>query len=171
MWITTLRAREVLTETAYPRQALWNSTEEISVGLQTSALERASRRLDMLPLTIGSNGLNISRFIDGHLTDFNGEIIQDAFIPKTLETGVSYLAVLYTDNPLGPDNDIIGQNVNDSIHPMLVDLPLSVQTAIWPYLDPSLTTPLELQVEQARTERSETRILQREKALPLTYIG
>ena len=54
-------------------------------------------------------------------------------VPENLQLAVAYLAAFYGDNPL-LKYDLIGDNISNALSPSLADIPLAIQTLLFPYL-------------------------------------
>ena len=121
MYITIKQADPILASYG------WTSATEDS---KTEALNLATQRIELIPFR--NEPQHRPRYTDGNITGSTTEPI-----PEQLKILVAYLAEWYRLNPEVDFNPVL-KDVDQSLSPALSDLPLSLQSGLWPFVDAEL---------------------------------
>ena len=161
-WITVEQADTILASDTGDRAAIWT---DLADDAKTALLGRASNRLELCPFDSDdvSDAREHGRYIDGQVPDADGTAT-DAAIPRVLAIGCALLARHYADNPDIELDQATGALDRESL---IADLPLSVQSAIWPYVTDEAKGRNVLAVLRGRTVEPDG---DRPVARPLTYV-
>ena len=100
-------------------------------------IERASRRIEAIPFDV-SVAYNRPRFKDGKWADMNGDATSQD-MPFELQLATAVLAAHYADYPMA-DRSLIGSDgdVENALSVVMADLPIRVQSTLYPYLSDEL---------------------------------
>ena len=123
-YISLTRANSILTSEGGPDEWTRGTTQN-----RQQYLERATRRIETIPFD--GDGVLYTvrpRFTNGTVTESDPPVD----IAYGLEVAVTLLAAHYAINPLSQYRDLPG--VGDGLSSPISDLPITVQTAIWPFL-------------------------------------
>lgn len=127
MYITRTQADTILEAQGYDDQ--WSEKSDTE---KDEYIQRASDRIDAIPFNID---LEIPRFKDGNYAAFNGEMVSGQTMPYDLQVATAVLAGWYVLNPHVDDVLLPTEGTQAAaISPFMADLPLRVQTALYPYL-------------------------------------
>ena len=116
-------------------------------------LSRASRRIDQLAFNDEWEVPYSPRYLNGYLNDGKTGGNRTVKIPASLATQVALLALWYAQNPHGFYNQ--SPAGEESLCKQLSDLPLSIQTGLWRFLD-----------ETVKIDEDEAYFIQRNKTRP-----
>ena len=149
-YITIERADSLISAEGGPTE--WSSLQNTD---KQKILERATRRLETIPFADDSL-YQRPRWTNGIKTGSD----PSESIPYALEISTSLLSVHYALNPLSEYRDVPG--ISEGLSNPIADLPISVQTAIWPYLS------VEMKAE-INPVTAEKKFQERPKARAISY--
>jgi len=178
MYLTTAQTLALLT--AEGHDTVWQA---LSADEQVDAVNSASRRMEAVPFAYPyASRPNVPRFTDGKVANANGDPIPTQDMPRDLQQATALLA-LHISGKMDFDKTLLGIERGSrglTINAFLADLPVTVASVLWKYMDEDARDSDAVRVARIRAnaalriagdtpEAEEAEAAKRNQALPLVY--